>query len=112
MPGSLLPFDRCRGLARHVVNDPVDSLDLVADPVRRPVEKLGRQPGPIGGHCVQGLDRSQGDGLGIGPHIPHHTDAAGRQEDAESLPKPIVEPRFPDLVDENGIRPSQGIQAL
>src|SRR6185369_11263025 len=69
----LLPLDRCRRLAAHVVGDAVDAAHLVDDAAGDLLEERVRQFGPIGRHEVAGLHGAQCDDVVIGAAVAHDT---------------------------------------
>ena len=56
--GPSFPFDRGRRFGGDVVDDAVDSADLVDDAVRHRRERLVRKARPVGRHRVDGVDRT------------------------------------------------------
>src|SRR6266550_9054496 len=77
---SLFPFDGSRRLRANVVDDPVDSLDLIDDPARNPPEHVGWEGEPVGSHAVGASNGAQTEDVLIGSLVPHHTDTSYRQQ--------------------------------
>src|SRR6266550_1007039 len=94
---SLFPFDGSRRLRANVVNDPVDSLDLINDSTRNPPEHVVREREPVSSHAVGAGNGAQTEHVLIGSLVPHHTDASYRQQYRKSLPYLVVESGFPDF---------------
>src|SRR5438477_12378835 len=100
---NLFPLDGGRRLRANVVNDPVDSLDLIDDPARNPPEHLVREREPVGSHAVGAGNGAQTEDVLIGSLVPHHTDASYRQQYRKSLPYLVVESGFPDFFQIHGV---------
>ncbi len=64
---------------------------------------------PAGGHEVDGLDRAQGDDVGVEAVVADHADRAHRQEDGEGLRDLVVEIRAAQLFDEDVVGLAQGL---
>ncbi len=106
----LLPLDRAGGLGGDVVDDAVDPLDLVDDPVAHPREDVVGDPRPVGSHRVLAGDGADGADLPVGAEVAHHADGADRQEDGEELPDRAAEPRRLDLVAHDRVGAAEGRQ--
>src|SRR4029453_8040297 len=88
----LFPFNRRWRLRADVVNDAIDSLDLVDDPARDTGQKIVWEAGPIGGHAVSAFGGSNGDGVFIRTRITHHAHTLNGQEHRKTLPESRVPP--------------------
>src|SRR5438874_5423515 len=100
----LLPLNRPRRLARHVIHHPVDALHLVDDPRRGGAEKTHVERIEIRGHAVGRGHRAQAHDVFIGLPVAHHADGFYWQLLGEGLPDLVVEAGFSDLVDIDIIR--------
>ena len=76
-PLKLLPLNRRRRLTGNVIHNPVDPLHLVDDPHGDPVQHVVRDPSPVSRHEIIGGHRSEGQGVVVGPAIPHDPHRAG-----------------------------------
>ena len=70
-PLKSLVFNRCRGLGGDVVEHSVDMGHLVHNPDADAVQDLVGNPGPVRRHEVAGGDAPQGQGVIVGPAVPH-----------------------------------------
>src|SRR5580700_3636620 len=104
------PLDRPRRLARHVVDDPIDALDLVVNPRRGAAKKCHVERKKIRGHAIGRGDRTQRADEIITPPIAHDADAAHRQQHRERLPNLVVKASLADFVEIDSIRPTQNIK--
>src|SRR5579875_4147913 len=72
------PLDCPRRLARHIINDTVDSLDLVDDARCRPAKKSHIEREEIRGHTVGRGYRAQRAGEIIRPAVTHDANSPHR----------------------------------
>src|SRR5450759_2515957 len=108
----LFPLDGSGRLARDVEHHPVDSLDLVHDPVADAREHLVRHAGPVRGHGVLAGDHAHRDHVGVGAVVAHHTHRLERGENRERLPDLPVQAVALDLVDHDPVRIPHDFEAL
>src|SRR5665647_786920 len=66
-----LPLYRAGRLGADVVDDAVDTLDLVDDAARDLLEDLVGKPHPVGRHAVGACDGPHGDYVLVGPPVAH-----------------------------------------
>src|SRR5262249_41063034 len=95
---ALLPLDRPRRLAGHVVDHPVDALHLVDDARGGLAQKLHVELVEVGGHAVGGGDGAQAHDVVIRAAVSHYADGLHREQHGKSLPDLVVEAVLPDLV--------------
>ena len=106
----LLPLNRPRRLARHVIHHPVDALHLVDDARRGLAQKLHVELIEVRGHAVGRGHRAQAHHEVVGAAVAHHADRLHRQQHGKGLPDLVVEAVLPDLVDIDGIRVAQDVE--
>src|SRR5262245_32095952 len=109
---SLLPLDRARGLARHVVDHAVDSLDLVDDAGGDMADELHVEGVEVGGHTVGRGHGAQAHHIVVGTEVAHHADGAHRKEHRERLPDVVVEPGSADLLDIDVVGEAQDVELV
>src|SRR6266516_2175077 len=107
----LLPFYGRWWLRADVVHHSIDALHFVDDPRRDVGEQVVRQAGPVRGHPVPALDRSNRDGVLVGPLVPHHTDALHRKQDGKTLPQLRVPAVALHFLRDDGVRLAQQRQS-
>src|SRR5205823_3291077 len=86
----LLPLNRPRRLARHVIHHPIDALHLVDDPRRGGAEKTHVEGIEVGRHAVGGCHRTQAHDIFVRAAVAHHADRLDRQQHGEGLPYLVV----------------------
>jgi hypothetical protein len=95
---SLFPLDGRRRLGRDVVNDTVDVLDFVDDPVGDFLQYIERNSCPVGGHSIDGGYGPDAHSMGLSTSVTHDTDALHVRQRREILPDFAVKARFGNLV--------------
>src|SRR5690606_1175108 len=108
-PPASLPLDGCRRLARHVVGDAGDALDLVDDAVGDLLQQLVGQVRPAGGHEVDGFHGAQGDDPGVAAAVADHADRLDRLEDHEGLADLVVPVEVAQFLDEDVVGATQQV---
>ena len=106
----LFPLNGRGGLGGDVVDDAVDTLDLVDDAGADPVQKLVGEPCPVGGHEIVRPDGPEGDGAVIGPAVAHDAHGAHVGEGGEILIGAVRELGRGHLLPEDGVGLPQKIQ--
>src|SRR5512142_1132501 len=108
------PLDRCRGFAADVIDDAVDAAYFIDDAVGDLAEQGVGQLGPVGGHEVLGLHRTQRHHVVVGAAVTHDADRLHRQEHGEGLRGFLVPAARAQFLDEDGVGPAQqvGVFAL
>ena len=108
----LFPLDRRRRFAGDVVDDPVDARHLVDDAGADAGKQVVGQACPVGGHEVFGCYGADGDGVVVGAPVAHDADALDRQQHGKDLAGGAVEVGGIDLVEEDLVAQTQGVEAL
>ena len=73
MSKKLFPFDGAGGFGADIVDDPVDSMDLVDDAVGEFSQEFVGQVGPVGGHAVGAGDGADSHHVLVSAGITHNT---------------------------------------
>src|SRR5689334_7597802 len=107
-----LPLDGRRRLPRDVVHHARDALHFIHDAPRAYVEEVIRQPRPVRGHEVDGLDGAQAHHVVVAAPITHHTHASHRQEHRERLRSLVIQIMPAQLFDEDVVRLAQEIRVV
>src|SRR3954469_21426964 len=108
--GPLLPLNRPRRLARHVVHHPVHALHLVDDAGGGLAEKLHVELVKVRGHAVGGGDGAQAHDEVVGAAVAHDAHRLHREQHGKGLPDVVVETVLADLVDVDGIGLAQDVE--
>src|ERR1700738_1696566 len=107
-----LPLDCARRFRGHVVDDTIDALDLVDDAGCHVSDEFHLERVEIGRHTVCRGYRAQCHDIVVGAKVSHHAHAAHRQQHRKGLPDVVIEPRAPDLFDEDLVGKPQDVELL
>ena len=106
---SVIPTQSSPAAYWYVIHNPVDPLHLVDDPHGDPVQHVVRDPSPVSRHEIIGGHRSEGQGVVVGPAIPHDPHRAGVGEHREVLAQALVLPGAGQLLPEDEVRQAKGV---
>src|ERR1700738_4549196 len=107
-----LPLDCARRFRGHVVDDTIDALDLVDDAGCHVSDEFHLERVEIGRHTVCRGYRAQCHDMVVSAKVSHHAHAAHRQQHRKRLPDVVIEPRAPDLFDEDLVGKPQDVELL
>ena len=108
----LLPLDGRGRFGGEVITDPVDPRDLAKDAVCNFHEHRPGHLLDVGGHRVDCVDRAQDDGVLEAARVVFHADRFKIGDDGEILPDGLVEPGDVELLAEDCVRFTHGLEAL
>src|SRR5690606_5502894 len=106
------PLDGARRLARDVVDDTVDALDLVYDAGRGAAEELHVVVVEVRCHAVDRSNGTQSADIVIGAVVTHYTHRLDGQKYCECLPDRVVKPRLANLVQIDRVGLTQDFEFL
>src|SRR3954464_1730454 len=85
------PFNGGGRLGGYVVDPPVHLAHFIDNAAGHAGQDLMGYLRPVGGHAVDGGNRSYRYDVGVGAEVAHHAPAVGGEEDSEGLPYLPVE---------------------
>ncbi len=112
MTSKLFPLNGGAGLGGEVIEYAVDAGDLGGDASG---DVLQQREGDVldgGGHRVDGIDRAQDDGVGVGAGAVLHADRTEIGYDGEILPDLIRQPVLRKFLAQDGVRLAHGLQPV
>src|SRR5699024_7235616 len=109
---ALFPRNGCRGLTGNIVDDTVDTLDLVDDTGGNTVQYVIGDTGPVSSHKVAGSNSAEGQRIIVGAAVAHNAHGAGVGKYGEILVDVLVLTGGGDLLPVDGVGVPEGIQLL
>ena len=109
---NLFKLNRSRRLRRNIINDPVDSLDLIDDPDADLIQHLIGNPCPVGRHKVGSGNTAERQGIVISSAVAHNAHRAHIGQHGKILADLGIETGVSDLLPEDGVCIPKGIRLL
>src|SRR5260221_8525901 len=104
-----LPLNRPGRFRRHVIDNTIDSLDLIDNARSDTSEKSMVEVERIRSHAVCRGDCAQGADTVVSARVSHHTYGSDRKKHRKRLPDAVVKTGPPDLIEINRIGLTQNL---
>ncbi len=106
------PLDGGRGLGGNIVDDAIDTRHLIDDADGNTIQHIVGNAGPVSSHEVGGGDAAERQRIVIRPAIAHNAHGAHIGQHRKVLIHGALQMRLGDLIPEDEVRQTQGVQLL